>query len=292
MIRRKLCFVCPNKKIDNESQTFFSKRAVRATLGLSSGEIEQEIMRNVLLNCINGNGFISKTIVDSYRSRLVLNISKLYDRKFDPLTPAENCFSENQAGLFFSFFNDYFTISIPERETLQLQYSFNHFSLFECLETGVVSPDLYATLEMMRFNGWESGKILVLCTDYRVEYPLRCFIVLHLTSTAIQSFLESKGGSMTREQALKAESQILLLSKPSICVSPTISVSRVQSMCDFRQKMWINRMNRDEKDMKPVKKSNFQIRPVKELKCVPLSEPITIPPSLLEIFQRIGEEKK
>jgi hypothetical protein len=160
----------------------------------------------------------------------------LQNPRFDPLTQPPGLLDGEITAFTIRFFPQNFTVSAASLASpVTFPYAPNVAYVFQCLETGILSPE-FVTL----IRGWgpvpfNHGMLFCECEDHRHSPPRFFRLRMTIGPELVQNACEGVDGD-----PLEAEAQMLLLVRPSICIDPSPEVARVQSFIDFRKKLWCN----------------------------------------------------
>ena len=281
-------FIFPREKNTFETQTKIFCDKIKDKK-LIYKEFKEKLINSILLHEICSESIIDKLLLSSYRSKLILNISKLRDIRFDPLTPSNQIFDENKIHLRIYFYDLYFIININEQNNFTFPYDINYLTILQCLETGFINNNLLILLESLKFNNFDSGKILTLIFDYRFNFFKKFYIILKINSLNISFYLKNK----FLNQNLEIEQKLLIISNPKICLTPSPNVCRLLSVIDFNKKMWNNFNFKNEKDLIIKNNKNLnKIKNINKFEYIPLKEKIELPYEISSVFEKLNENKK
>ncbi|KAH0807140.1 uncharacterized protein GO595_000316 [Histomonas meleagridis] len=188
-----------------------------------------------------------KMIIDGYNTTLGFYYTTLSDPRFDVLTPPPKLYDEYPIGLEIELFDDRFSISSPRSPNRKMccEYKPNTYPLLSCLETNKLTKELCEVIKTFKHSSdpiIEQGTIICRCTDYRFPQIITKILLLTATQPLLQYYNErQKNGT----NLLKNEKNLLLQHRPFICTDPSHNVSRINHIIDWRQKMWINRNERN-----------------------------------------------
>ncbi|OHS93871.1 hypothetical protein TRFO_02409 [Tritrichomonas foetus] len=189
------------------------------------------------------NDKYDKFIMENYKSRMGFYITTLFNQNFDIFTPPQNYLQNYDSFILFEFYEQLFKM-IGKNEknvaTIDFGYELNIVPVLECLETGIITKNLYKLIEKMRFKKWNNGSILAKCVDYRLlpikEFYKRLVIGPELIDYHSSRLLQDSGV----KEKLEFEQQALLLANPILCDDPSSDVARINSAIDWRKKIWYN----------------------------------------------------
>ena len=121
-----------------------------------------------------------ESMLKNYKNRMEFYISCLFDPQFDIFTPPrKNYFDNYDIFLFFEFYETQFKIIANVNSGLSvfdIAYELNALPILECLETGVMSKELFCMLEKMKFRNYDNGNVISKCTDFRLK-PKKEFLI-------------------------------------------------------------------------------------------------------------------
>jgi hypothetical protein len=233
-------FFCSVQKKEAETQTAFLSHpdapAPRLIDRLRSSDREA-----VLLRQLRSFTPTAPAIIDGYNSRLSLYAAAISDPRFDMLTPPPDLF-ENLHTVTFEFCDDAVIVTSPEGDAQQLSYrpiGARGWPLFEPFETQLLTYDLAIYLKKLKCK-FENGFLFCRCVDRRFS-PNR---VTHLFLLVGPEVVARELMKARAKEPLDAERQVLALQRPVVCTDPSPDVARVQSILDFRRKMWLNQGER------------------------------------------------
>ena len=186
-----------------------------------------------------------KCLIDDYKNHMGFYISALNDPQFDVFTPSKTLFENCNINLYFDFYKDSFEIKsqIDQQVALvSLGYDDNIIPVLESISTGYVTLSLLKLIEKMKIKNWDNGIMIAKWTDYRLTPPKTFIQKLEIGPDIIeyQGNLLHRNESVDNIEKLKFEKQAILLENPDICTDPSPDVARINSVVDWRKKMWIN----------------------------------------------------
>jgi hypothetical protein len=234
---RKVHFFCSIQKREQETQATIAEPPVRVGSLIDrfrSGDLEAILLREVRFFTP-----IAAALIDGYNARLSFYAAAVSHPSFDILTPPRELFKYLPA-LTFDFFDDSVTISVPDEKP-------QHFPLtplaplLEILESGVLNSDFAFSLKKMKCK-FENGFIICKCVDHRFSPVREVNMKLEVGPDVIAAAVAQS------KQPLEAERQVIMLQRPAVCTDPSPDVARLQSIIDFRKKMWQRREDRVRED--------------------------------------------
>lgn len=179
--------------------------------------------------------------------------------------------------IYIEFNDNDFTISNLESSTsCKYKYNMSSYNLFDSLETGFISDFFLESVDINISNNikYQNGYCVCDVTDFRFKPHIHKRIKLRIDQSNLTKFLNfvlfSKSNLMTflssndklritnetddtktdkinvngltnkdlNEIKIKAEKKLILKFHPTVCTDPSPDVARVQSIYDFRSKMW------------------------------------------------------
>jgi hypothetical protein len=201
--------------------------------------------------------------------------------------------------VIFEFFDDAFLLRPVDSEAQNVfRYQPHMFAVLECLETRVVSRELAKLLGRLKCN-YENGFVVVRVIDHRPAAPVEHNIALEIGAEVIRHFIEKEMKKDDRRDdrrnpivdALQREVHIIQWQRPVICTDPSPDVARVQSVIDFRKKMWLVRRERTkESDVarpEPLKKPENRVMGER---IAQTRTRVEIPESLHQLFARFAAQ--
>ncbi|KAK8833941.1 hypothetical protein M9Y10_019056 [Tritrichomonas musculus] len=185
-----------------------------------------------------------KMLLNNYKNRMGVYISCLFDPQFDIFTPPRKGFlNDYDVNLFFEFYEPQFKIISKVKNgisAIDLAYELNILPVLECLETGVVSKELFSLLEKMKYSNWDDGVIIAKCTDFRLQPKKEFLIKLTAGPELIWHLSNIMFKPENIREKLEFEKQALLLQNPKLCSDPSQDIARIYSDIDWRKKIWRN----------------------------------------------------
>jgi hypothetical protein len=161
----------------------------------------------------------------------------IHDPRFDPLSPPPNLFPEPPA-VVFEFSDDSVTLIYADgKSSFAESYAPDFFTVFECLETGVMTRACALLLHKRLRCQFEEGCVFCKCIDRRVTPTRETSAKLEVGPEVVAYVCQD----VSDGDALHVEASALKLHRPVICTDPSPDVARVQSLIDFRKKMWMCR---------------------------------------------------
>ena len=260
----KTHFFLPQRKEEGESQIIFNEEEAPPETSVEDILIQNSIHSMFMQTLTYSSDFV-KSLINGYRSHLVLNESTYKDERFDSLTLPDFPSDEFSPAIRYELYPEQFILLTKIGEIAKFPYSEQFFPLLESLETGIVSPLLYGFLDQQGFKEWDSGKVLARVTDFRYEPEREEIRLLSMTNQIYDMFInnEPSTNGLTDRQKLEIEQKVLLLRHSTLCTDPSPDVGRAYSIMDNKRKMWAIYRERNEKEFKPSKKPPA---PPKEIK--------------------------
>ena len=263
----KTHFFLPQKKEEGESQIIFNEEEAPPETSVEDILIQTTI-NSMLMQTLTSSSDFEKSLINGYRSHLVLNESTYKDERFDSLTIPDFPSDEFSPAIRYELYPELFILYTKKGEIAKFPYSQQFFPLLDPLETGIVSPLLYGFLDQQGFKEWESGKVLARVTDFRYDPELEEFRLLAMTNQIYDMFISNEPSTnlLTGRQKLEIEQKVLLMRHSTVCVDPSPDVGRAYSIMDNKRKMWAIERERNEKEFKPTKKPPPQPKEIKLFK--------------------------
>lgn len=194
-----------------------------------------------------------KDMLKNYKKRIELYISCLFDYQFDIFTPpVKGYFEDFDISLFFEFYEPQFKIIAnidSGLSVIDIGYDLNALPILECLETGIMSRELFCMLEKMNFHNYDNGILISKCTDFRLKPNKNFLVKITVGSELINHISSILNPSNDQIKKLEFEKQALLLQNPKLCTDPSPDVARIYSDIDWREKMWKNHENATKRTM-------------------------------------------
>jgi hypothetical protein len=201
------------------------------------------------------------------------------DDRFDVLTPPPNLFEEIPIGFCALFYDGGFQFALPDgAKPISYESDPALYPLVECFETGIVSRELFVILRkklQIDPSAWEEGRIVCQITDFRSVPPAE-FRRLLLVADDVVAYCTG--------QRLEGERQVLALVHPTVCIDPSPDVARVQSVIDWRKKMWRNRRQPNRVDTTFNEPEVPTISPTGKATLSGLATRIDLPESILRFL--------
>lgn len=190
---------------------------------------------------------------------------------------SDSCDKVYSPEIYFEFKDTYFLISNLRADTsCKYSFSINSDHLFDPLETGFFEDHFISSIDNNIFESirYENGYCICDVTDFRFEPQIHKQIKLRIDQKCIFNHLDSVLSSKSKllsfittnnkyretnetkidndfdltninvtdedlkDIKIETERQILIKFHPTICTDPSPDVARVQSIYDFRKKMW------------------------------------------------------
>lgn len=270
-------FFCPLQKVDNESQSVMTD-IVSPDVSLN------ETLRNHTIDTVLERSFKKSSKVDEL---IINNLSKyicffnnvINDNRFDSILPTNDMFSDLEPSLIYTLGQDKFTISINNNDTKNYVSDYNSKSMeyLEPLGSGYVNSNLYYLIEKAENINWISGSIVVRVMDHRTERDETFHILLEMPKDSIHKFLKDK---VSDTDYVNSEQKLMLLANPGICLEPNLDVARIQTLFDFRRKMWTINRELSKDDFEQPKKQRKEPIVATNIRIGPLRGKIEIPETL------------
>jgi hypothetical protein len=281
--RPPLRFFFPRPKVDRDSQTtvIFNAEPLRESIVIR--------MRTAALTSLISQDPRPATQADvsymlDFGSQVGFMAANYRDVRFDTLTPPPTLFEELPIGFCTNFYDGGFEYTLPDGgRPIFFEYARAVIPLIESLETGVVSRELVIVLRknlQLDSATWEEGRILALIKDFRSKPPAESRRLLQVADDVIAYCVTHR----RQPPLLEAEKQIINLVHPVICVDPSPDVARVQSVIDWRNKLWKDRSDRHGVVGRAEKASPPVIETTGKVTLSPLRAPITIPESIVRFI--------
>jgi hypothetical protein len=172
--------------------------------------------------------------------RVGLHMAVMRDPRFDPLTPPADLYAAPPA-VVFEFADEAVTVASADNGCcLAEAYAPEFFPVFECLETGVMTRACAAVLHGRMRCGFTEGCVFCRCVDRRFTPARETALRLEAGPDVVRCACREAPGA----DALRAEASALRQYRPAVCTDPSPDVARLQSVVDFRRKMWARRRAR------------------------------------------------
>jgi hypothetical protein len=235
----RIRFFCSPPKQETGTQTSICLPTTPSKIPLME-RLQTSALEGLLSREVPSLTPLTHLIVDSYNTRLSLYVTMIHDPRFDILTPPVDLFAREQPGVIFEFYDQVFTAVYPEGAQICQVYTPHFFPVIECLETGVITRDCAVLLKETINCHFVNGCVLCKCVDHRFHPAREITTKLEIGADVLPYFYEKS----KKEETLKEEMRLLALRRPIVCTDPSPDVARVQSVLDFRKKMWITRKER------------------------------------------------
>jgi hypothetical protein len=222
-----------------------------------------------------------------FNSGLVVFLATHVDARFDLLTPPDMLFHDFPLGFCANFHNSVLQLtSADDDKKATFPYGQICHPIIDSLETGVVSADLVGLLRKRLAvdpSAWEDGHILCAIADFRVDPPGEFLRMLHVSNDAV-AYCEKKHRSASAAQALEGEREILKMLRPVVCLDPSPDVARVQSIVDWRTKLWRRARRLAGGEMELAPPTIRQKETPQDVLLAPLKRPVVIPETIFQVF--------
>jgi hypothetical protein len=227
---KKVCFFCSVQKCEQETQATFSDPPISADslIGRSrSGDIEAILLQEVHFLTPG-----TPVLIDGYNPRVSFYSSAMSHPSFDILTPPPELF-QCLSTVTFELFDNLLTISRPGGES-------RHFPdkpldpLLRLFENGILNSELAFELAKMKCR-FENGFIIGKCVDHRFSPARQTNIKLDIGPDIVAAAFRQC------QEPLETEKEVLMIQRPAVCTDTSPDVARLQSIMDFRKKMWQRR---------------------------------------------------
>jgi hypothetical protein len=222
-----------------------------------------------------------------FNAGLVFFLATHIDERFDVLTPPDQLFQDFPLGFCANFHNNLLQLTSADNDKeATFPYGQICHPIIDSLETGIVSADLIGLLRKRLAvdpSAWEDGHILCAIADFRIDPPAE-FRRMLCVSNDVVAYCEKKHRSASPAQALEGEREILKILRPVVCLDPSPDVARVQSIADWRAKLWrrARRLSCAEMELAPT--TIRQKEAPQDLILAPLNGPVVIPESIFQVF--------
>ena len=187
---------------------------------------------------------MDRALVKGFNTRLGFYYTTLKDDSFDVLTPPPDLYGDVTAGLVFNFYDTRFIVQTPGPDKKQLCFSYceNIFGVLKSLETGEITRELALIIDKLDSRAYSSGEIVVTVNDYRYREQERTWHRRLVVGDEVTTqYCQREPNEL---DGLESERQIAIALNPVICTDPSPDVARMQSVRDFRAKMWLSRRKR------------------------------------------------
>ena len=280
--KKPIRFFFPTRTADTQVQTPFFLRRVKPRRPVID-RLRSESVESIVSQEFRPADNVELSIKLDYNARLQFYLANLNDPSFDVLTPPPGLFEDYPVGLEVQFCNEFMQFAAVGRpEKVQYSYDRRVFPLIASLESGLVDGELLSVIHgHLKIKEWENGCILCKITDFRFPEPVEFKRMLRLSDSVVLSAVDPESAHV-----LESEREAIHVMHPSVCVDPSPDVARVQSVIDWREKMWRRRGDIEEKAMviHPHVEVNHETPGNVTLK--PLTEDIVIPEAIFEALAR------
>lgn len=247
-------FFIPTKKESEQTQITFQPSPDTDTEMPLDEFVAHKTAETMLMQNFQSNAPYEKLIMQNARSFLILNLSNFRDKRFDALTIPTTCYEDIKPSLFYEFYEDGVILITHNGPIGKYKYANDIFPLLEPVETGIITPLLFALLNENRFSGYYEGKFMAQITDFRFDQQRKSFVLMRIDDKIYQYYIESRYNYISDKQKFQAEQKTLLIKDPVICTDPNPDVARISSMFDNTHKMWDNTRIRTEREFKSIQK--------------------------------------
>jgi hypothetical protein len=293
----RIRFFCSVQKKETETQTSFLQRSDKQDASIVDRFRSQEL-KAILLRETYYMSPLTPALVDGCNARLGFYIAAVHSPRFDILTPPPEVFARSP-NVIFEFFGDTFLIRPVDSEAPNVfRYQPHMFVVLECLETRVVGREFAKFLGRLKCS-YESGFVIVKVIDHRPAAPVEHNIALEIGPEVVRHFVEKdmkKDDRMDDRrdriiEALQREVHVIQWRRPVICTDPSPDVARVQSVIDFRKKMWVARRERTkESDVARPESPKKPEQRIMGERITQTRTKVEIPESLQQLFARFAAQ--
>jgi hypothetical protein len=293
---KRIGFFFPSSKATKESQTIIVPEKWQRP-GQILARMRECAEKAILSQYPRPSNGIELSYMLDYHRELCFAMGNAVDPRFDLLSKPPNLFEEFPVGFYANFFEEFFQLIGPDKaDVVNYTYDQNIITIIAALERGHVSPELLAVFrKRLKIEAWEDGHILCKIVDYRFDPPFEYLRMLEISNEVISAFIvkdsdPKREKSVAKAQQLEAERRIALLVHPRICLDPAPDVARVQSILDWRRKMWMRQRDLEKEDLLVPPQKPEKPPPKEPLKLCPLKESIEIPASIFQAFANANKQ--
>jgi hypothetical protein len=224
-----------------------------------------------------------------FNSGLVFFLARHIDVRFDLLTPPAQLFQDFPLGFCANFHTNLLQLTSADDGCKEATFPYGQICqpIIDSLETGVVSADLTGLLHKrlaIDSSAWDDGHILCAIADFRIDPPAEFRRMLHVSNDVV-SYCETKNTNVSPAQALEGEREILKILRPVVCLDPSPDVARVQSIIDWRAKLWRRVRRLSDTEMEFALPTVRQKAAPQDIMLKPLKGPVVIPESIFQVFR-------
>jgi hypothetical protein len=280
----RLRFFFPRTKVDHDSQTdvVFSPEPPRES---TVARMRSSALRAIVTQEPRPVTQIELSYLLDFSARVGFFASDRADDRFDVLTAPPNLFEEIPIGFCATFYDGGFQFALPDgAKPISFDCDPTLYPLVESFETGLVSRELLIVLRkklQIDPSAWEEGRIICQITDFRSTPPTE-YRRLLLVADDVVAYCT--GQKLAQPQLLEGERQVLVLVHPTICIDPSPDVARVQSVIDWRNKMWKNRKQPEKANTTFQEPEIPVISPIGKATLSGLSTRIDLPESIMRFL--------
>ena len=272
-IRFKFC----NRAVPHETQTTFlpEKREENSLID----KLRISDTKTIIENEVRPLNNLTMSMMRGFNARLGFFVTAAYDKRFDPLMPPNDLYKGLKVG--FEVFLRNYNFSISPKENLHESaftsaYHAPFVKFIECLETGLVNKELLKLLNKWNINLYSNGFMICKCHDNREPTEVVSYLKLEIANECfISHALDPLNG-------LEFERKMVLKKRPLICTDPSPDVARINSIMDFRKKMWYCQRQRYKEDFTPVVEPVKLEQPVKSTHFQTLRSKISLPDDIIK----------
>lgn len=255
MSDKRIRFFCARSKVDEQTQTPTHRNIVK-----DKRNTVDKLKKFEADHLLSGD-ILPKSSVDSVRCRDVNNRFPFYlatcrNKRFDAFTPPPDLFSSVSIALIFTFYESNFVISTAESsKSVGFSYEPWLYPVLETLETGIMSKEFVNFMEKFhRMQRVDNGCIFVKVIDCRVVPEMSFTLPVKVGDDVMRHYISQERSQLS---PLERESKYVAARNPVICTDPSLSVARVESVVDFREKMWVPHRTGHEE----IPKKKHEVKP-------------------------------
>jgi hypothetical protein len=286
MSSRPIRFYFPAPRVDRGAQTplIFTTEPTREPI---LSRLRSSAVHAIISQDPRPTGQRELSYLLEFNSGLVFFLATHVDERFDLLTPPDNIFQDFPLGFCANFHNELLHLTSADGDKeVTFPYGQICLPIIDSLETGIVSAGLIGLLRKQLAvdpAAWEDGHILCAITDFRVDPPAEFSQMLHVSNGAV-GYCEKKHKGASPVQTLEGEREILKILRPTVCLDASPDVARVQSIIDWRMKLWRRARRLANAEMEVAQPMIRQKEVPQDVILAPLKGPVVIPESIFHVF--------